>query len=738
MKSGGSGGWAYLLSVAVVLMAIILPPRWIALPILAVAITLFYNRKSNALLDLLMPSMLCGLSVWLFLSNSGRVVMVYPVIINAGLFIYFWQSLKSGQTAIERLARIEQPDLPFEAIGYTRILTQVWCGFFILNGATSILTVAIGDMKLWALYNGLISYVLIGVLILGERLLRPRLIVWNHRHLLSLAISALDLLNDSRSPDDIICVSESGVIKYSDFANAIRSKAAVIAKTTCEDWIIDSGSGYHFLVDLLAVCLCGRHAIIPQNFKPETLVTTAEKHRGALKVSELTMHGDLSMDWRVSAIGKVSFYTSGTSGTPKCITHNFSTLLKEAASLENLFGGQLKSARMIGTVPHHFIYGLIFRYLWPLTAKRVFYTEPLVDGYAIMNQLSDGAIYALVSSPSLLERLPADDFKGLGGLSLIFSSGSFLRYDVALRWASPVEVYGSTETGGIAWRRQFIGGEAWMPFPCVSISTANNHCLKVESPFVAKGCGVTSDVIKLLANRSFELMGRVDRIVKVEGRRVSLSEIEAIVQAHPAVLKCVITQLDGVGRLAAIVVPRFTNGTLDYQTMVSEIKLSIGKRHDTVVVPRRWKFLPFFPTDSRGKLTREHLQEIFNPTVTKLGPGSCWPQLMWHEKSENELILKFKVPERLVLIEGHFPGLPILPGVILILWASWFGEVLLGKPLKSRGVDNLKFTAAVYPGEVLELTLTRGLDDSVKFRFSCLEVPKAAGTLLSALPQNEL
>ena len=95
----------------------------------------------------------------------------YPVAVNFFLLILFFSSLWQKQTLIERFARLQEPQLPDHAIGYTRTVTKVWCCFFIINGAIS-LTTGFISMGLWTLYNGLISYLLIGLLIAGEWLVR--------------------------------------------------------------------------------------------------------------------------------------------------------------------------------------------------------------------------------------------------------------------------------------------------------------------------------------------------------------------------------------------------------------------------------------------------------------------------------------------------------------------------------------------------------------------------------------
>ena len=96
----------------------------------------------------------------------------YPVLVNLMMLAVFGGSLFAGQTVIERLARLQQSDLPEKAVRYTRRVTQVWCVFFIINGTLAALLVRLGRYDWWAVYTGVIAYVLMGMLFAGEWLYR--------------------------------------------------------------------------------------------------------------------------------------------------------------------------------------------------------------------------------------------------------------------------------------------------------------------------------------------------------------------------------------------------------------------------------------------------------------------------------------------------------------------------------------------------------------------------------------
>ncbi|MDG4720873.1 MULTISPECIES: hypothetical protein [Thalassospira] len=105
-------------------------------------------------------------------------IRFYPVIVSATLATLFGLSLVSGMPMIERFARLRSGELDAYAIGYTRKLTGIWVGFFIANGCIAAWTALFASIETWTLYNGLLSYVLIGVLFVGEwpvrRILRAR------------------------------------------------------------------------------------------------------------------------------------------------------------------------------------------------------------------------------------------------------------------------------------------------------------------------------------------------------------------------------------------------------------------------------------------------------------------------------------------------------------------------------------------------------------------------------------
>ncbi|XXN64557.1 hypothetical protein ACRQ84_03130 [Enterobacter ludwigii] len=109
------------------------------------------------------------------LLRSQHLLLWYPLVVNALMLLLFAASLWSPMPLVERLARLREPHLPPRAVRYTRRVTQVWCGFFIFNGSVALVTCLLNDVTLWTLWNGGISYLLMGTLMAGEWLLRQRI-----------------------------------------------------------------------------------------------------------------------------------------------------------------------------------------------------------------------------------------------------------------------------------------------------------------------------------------------------------------------------------------------------------------------------------------------------------------------------------------------------------------------------------------------------------------------------------
>jgi uncharacterized membrane protein len=110
------------------------------------------------------------------LFRTPDFVYFYPVMVNAVLLSVFVSSLYRPQTIVEKIARLKDPRFSDLDIPYARKVTLAWTLFFAINGCVAFATVLLEDKLYWSIYNGAISYVLMGLMFAGEFYYRKRYI----------------------------------------------------------------------------------------------------------------------------------------------------------------------------------------------------------------------------------------------------------------------------------------------------------------------------------------------------------------------------------------------------------------------------------------------------------------------------------------------------------------------------------------------------------------------------------
>lgn len=145
--------------------------KWI-LPLVLIILSLrWLSLKQKSEQKVVLFTVLSLFSI-IILAGHQVGLKFYPVMMNLGFFILFASSLFTPVSFVEKVARMKEPDLPPDAIIYTRNVTLAWSVFFIINGTISCLTALFATDEIWLLYNGLIAYVLMGIMAASEWLIR--------------------------------------------------------------------------------------------------------------------------------------------------------------------------------------------------------------------------------------------------------------------------------------------------------------------------------------------------------------------------------------------------------------------------------------------------------------------------------------------------------------------------------------------------------------------------------------
>ena len=113
-----------------------------------------------------------GLLLLAAMLDDPRFMLAYPALVNLVLLAQFGWTLRAGPPMVERFARLQVDDLSPHEIAYCRTVTGVWCAFFVLIGLTATLVAGWCSQNVWAIYNGFVAYVLMGLLFAVEYVVR--------------------------------------------------------------------------------------------------------------------------------------------------------------------------------------------------------------------------------------------------------------------------------------------------------------------------------------------------------------------------------------------------------------------------------------------------------------------------------------------------------------------------------------------------------------------------------------
>ncbi|HIQ37119.1 MAG TPA: acyl-CoA synthetase [Desulfocapsa sulfexigens] len=312
----------------------------------------------------------------------------------------------------------------------------------------------------------------------------------------------------------------------------------------------------------------------------------------------------------------LQIFTGGSTGAPKIWSKTVGNIFGEALYMASRYQISDKDI-IVSTVSPYHIYGLLFSVVIPLVSRAtVFAGTPLFP--------AEIAECVARQSATLLVSIPAH-YRVLKGrtvgpsLRMAFSSAGMLPAGDSLDFSTcnkvgVVEVYGSTETGGLATRDRTAGHENFSPLEPV-IYKIQEERLYVKSPFLSPDISVNSDGFFLSGDRvhkegenSFSLHGRADAVTKVGGVRVDLEEVRDLLQSQAAVKECVVVPLvDKTGRGNRI--EALIRGE---EADPDQLKKVLAGLLEPAALPRRIKVVSVIPLTSSGKYDREAINALLS------------------------------------------------------------------------------------------------------------------------------
>lgn len=432
--------------------------------------------------------------------------------------------------------------------------------------------------------------------------------------------------------------------------------------------------------------------------------------------------------------GKITvFWTSGSTGVPKAIERSLAQMSADALNIARAFGPTLKRAGLfVASVRNEHFYGRLWRDLVP-AALNLRCRDGSVGNVEALAAAVRKEPAVFVTTPSFLCRAVAHPgFAALRGrLVDIVSSGGPLRKDVSRAVAeatgiSPLEIYGSTEAGTVAWRRRSAGDNFRLMIG-VDAARDSRRRIVVRSPFAMENPITIPDTVKFVSEREFSLEGRADRMVKILERLVSLTAVERALENHPfvAAARAEAIDVNGVARIGAIAVPTpeciaFALDKNAWGASASFIRRDLA---DAVgAFPRRLRFVREMPVNARGKTTAAMVKAV-------LAENCREPAVLSWQAADGRLVAEVAFPKDCECFKGHFPGHPILPGVAQLFFTRRYARQAFEDFPDAGTYSKLKFRRVIRPCETVKIEVERKAPGKFALALSVGGEPACSGTL---------
>jgi acyl-coenzyme A synthetase/AMP-(fatty) acid ligase len=466
-------------------------------------------------------------------------------------------------------------------------------------------------------------------------------------------IERYPLLNCSpeQLADTVVAYQRGKAIKAPEFLNHVRSVAAALSTYATGEYCLNvCQDRYQITVLLAAVMLAKRISLLPPNTAELTLSSLCKDFdntvvvcdaahqvqfelagqpysKGTLTFEQLCEHGKalVSAD---QSVDNLSFdaeqcvgilFTSGSTGDPTPNPRSWGALCEsaraEAHALElfTLVSSQDLATKptVVGTVPAQHSYGI------ESTVAMC-----LQNGFAIASDASFFpadilAALANVPRPRILVTTPyhlklildASELAPSPAIDIVVSATAPLSPQLAAHaeklLGCPVrEIFGSTESGQIAARRT-TQTDVWTLFPSTFLEAKNDQTW-VRGSHVA-GEKLVNDIVEILPNNQFKLLGRTSDMVNLAGKRTSIGNLNFHLNSIDGVIDGVFhlpESDDGplITRLQAIVVaPTLT---------AAQITAELRKKIDPIFLPRKIRIVTHIPRNATGKVTQAILNSL--------------------------------------------------------------------------------------------------------------------------------
>lgn len=434
-----------------------------------------------------------------------------------------------------------------------------------------------------------------------------------------------------RDPSAVIAFSRDRTFLLKDLQSHIIRLARFLTDFQGEKVAVCLNSAWEFTIAFAATVYAGKIPVLLGNFTEKTILQDQDKYhlllttldQETISLTNRNAYCPKDQDWNFQEPdpdSAIIMYTSGSTGTAKEIRKTLRIMEKESELFRKTFGDKLpEDCYLLATVPPFHMYGLTFRIFFPLLNHipmgddLIHYTEELCSPPGIAGKPP----VILVSSPAFLSNIDTDlttpDFR------LVLSAGAPLSADVARsfwKWSGTavLEIYGSTETGIMAYHFNCGNDELFTPFPEISFHEENKQ-FYITTPLCLQPAPL--DDILEFSGACFRIKGRSDRILKIAEKRISLNLIEKYARELENIEDAAALGIEKKNRVfigLAVATPLASSLNRNEQLRYNFIKMLRAHMKDYlpgVALPRYIRIVEHFPVNTMGKKIYAKLRELF-------------------------------------------------------------------------------------------------------------------------------
>ena len=589
----------------------------------------------------------------------------------------------------------------------------------------------------------------------------------------------LELFTTSKYDSNILVKTEHNSYSVKDIKELVAGKIQQI-KSLKENVVITSGDNFAFVINFLAAVFSYKNIYLvteqqkikdlpfeydildnnipnkQQEYSFPDIDCPNKNSRKAEGVSEFlrvpTLKGEpydgsdeeaAEGDTRLNInLPIINFFTSGSTEQPKCIKKSLFNLIEEAkdAAIELQYSPKPLIVKSTTTMCH--LFGTTFHFMFPLCNGHIIDTTRVLYPENV-----DKKNCLLVSTPAFLSSICKHNLLFDIAPKYIITAGAKLDNDTFKyleQFSKVTEIYGSTETGIIAYRNS-AEDEYLTIFPNVkvldnntiitnygygeTIEICDNIEVKENSPSKFRdkpeGCERNLGVVTLKGKpydgsddeaaeggtrlNKLKVLGRKDRILKIYDKRVSVSAIEKSLIATKLVKQSYC--LENNGKLASICALSeegknylISNGIIELEKLLKQAVSQVSE-----VLPQKWKFCDELPLTQSGKINKDFISYLFNVKFSL-------PIILEKIVNYNEVIYKLFFYKNSNFYKGHFPNFPITPGVAQLYLANELAKYNFSNCHTSGQIKKIKFTNIIFPDSIIYLSIKQS-DKGIAFSY---------------------